>query len=288
MQRAFPDEAINQDAYLEAMNWARVERSALTTSAAGQQWMAVGPFNIGGRATALAVVPGGTTVYLGSAAGGVFKSTNAGVNWSVALDWVPSIGAVALDPANTNVVYVGTGEANAAIDNYDGSGLYRSSDGGVGWSYLGLQETRRIARVAVDPASSSRIFVAGMGSQYSTGPDRGLYRSENGGANWSKVLFVNDSTGVCDVAFNPVHSETVYCATWERVRRGTYRRSYGPGCGIWRSADHGTTWTRLATGLPAASDNVGRIALAIAPSRPSTIYAQIVGGLAQGHNGLGF
>ena len=287
MQRAFPGQSVNQEAYLEAMNWARVERSALTTSA-GPVWTEAGPFNIGGRATALAVAPGGSTIYLGSAAGGVFKSTNSGVNWSPVFDWVPSIGAVALDPANANVVYVGTGEGNAAIDNYDGAGLFRSTDGGQGWSYLGLQETRRIGRVAVDPANSYRVFVAAMGSQFSTGPERGLYRSENGGQSWSKVLFVNDSTGVCDVVFNPAHSETVYCASWERIRRGTYRRTYGPGCGIWISTDHGTSWTRLSNGLPAPSDAVGRIALAIAPSRPSTIYAQIVGGLVQGHNGLGF
>jgi photosystem II stability/assembly factor-like uncharacterized protein len=288
MQRAFPGQTVNQDAYLEALEWARVERSALRTSATGPVWTAAGPFNIAGRATALAVAPGGTTAYLGSAAGGVFKTTNSGVNWAPAFDQVLSIGAVALDPSNPNTVYVGTGEANAAIDNYDGAGIFRSNDAGVSWSYLGLQETRRIARVAVDPANPSRILVAAMGAQFTTGPDRGLYRSEDGGQTWSKRLFVNDSTGVCDVVFNPAHSETVYCASWERIRRGTYRRTYGPGSGIWRSADHGATWTRLSTGLPAPSDNFGRVALAVAPTRPSTVYAQIIGGLAAMHNGLGF
>ncbi len=286
-QRAFPGTAIDQEAYQQAVSWARVERSALGTSAAGPFWTAAGPFNIGGRATALAAAPGGATLYLGSAAGGVFKSTNAGVNWIPVFDQVLSIGAVTLDPSNSNVVYTGTGEANAAIDNYDGAGVFRSNDAGQTWSYLGLQETRRIARVAVDPANASRILVAAMGSQYSSGPDRGLYRSENGGQTWSKVLFVSDTTGVCDVAFNPTHSETVYCASWERIRRPTYRRSYGPECGIWISADHGTTWARLSSGLPAPSDDVGRIALALAPSRPSTIYAQIGGGPNQGLNGLG-
>jgi FlgD Ig-like domain len=288
IQRAFPGTTINQQAYEQALSWARVERSALKTSATGPVWTQAGPFDVGGRATAVAVAPGGTTVYLGAAAGGVFKSTNAGVNWTPVFDQVLSIGAVALDPANASKVYVGTGESNAATDNYDGAGLFRSNDAGVSWSYLGLQETRRIARVAVDPANASRILVAAMGSQFTTGPDRGLYRSEDGGQTWSKRLFVNDSTGVCDVVFNPAHSETVFCASWERVRRGTYRRTYGPGSGIWRSVDHGTTWTRLSSGLPAPSDNVGRIGLAVAPTRPSTVYAQIVGGPAQGLNGLGF
>src|SRR5262249_9962054 len=174
-------------------------------------------------------------------------------------------------------------EANASVDSYDGAGLFRSQDGGDNWTYLGLAETRRIARVRVDPSNSSRIFVAAMGPQFSSSPDRGLYRSEDGGQTWSKVLFISDSTGVNDVAINPAHPETVYCATWERIRRPTYRRAYGPECGIWRSIDHGTTWTRLSTGLPAPSDDVGRIALAIAPSQPSTIYAQMTTGALSGY-----
>jgi photosystem II stability/assembly factor-like uncharacterized protein len=286
-QRAFPRQAMNQDAYMAAVQWARVERMAASAVTAGPIWTEAGPFNIGGRITALAATPGGATVYAGAAAGGVFKSTNGGVNWTSIFDHVPSIGALALDPSNTSVLYVGTGEANAAIDNYDGEGLFRSSDAGQTWNFLGLRETRRIARIAVDPQNPDRVFVAAMGSQYSTGPDRGLYRTQDGGLSWTKVLFMNDSTGVCDVVVNPAHPETVFCATWERIRRPTYRRTYGPSCGIWRSVDHGTTWTRLLNGLPAPSDNVGRIGLALAPSSPSTIYAQIIGGQAQSHNGLG-
>jgi photosystem II stability/assembly factor-like uncharacterized protein len=286
-QRAFPGDVVDQEAYLRALEQTRVERAALPSTMSGPVWTEAGPFNVGGRVTALAVVPGGVTAYLGAAAGGVWKSTDAGVNWDPIFDWVPSIGAVALDPSDPSTVYVGTGEANAAVDNYDGAGLFRSRDGGVGWEYLGLEETRRIARVAVDPTNSDRIFVAAMGSQYSTGPHRGLYRSENGGQSWTEVLFVNDSTGVCDVVVNPAHPETVYCASWERIRRPTYRRVYGPSCGIWRSVDHGATWTRLQSGLPAPSDDVGRIGLAIAASRPSTVYAQILGGPAQSLNGLG-
>src|SRR5262245_62033629 len=153
-------------------------------------WQQAGPLNIGGRVTALAVTPGGSTLYLGAAAGGVFKSVDGGVNWTPVFDQSASIGALALDPGDANTIYVGTGESNAAIDNYDGSGLFRSRNAGAGWDYLGLQQVRRIARVRIDPTNTNRIFVAGMGSQFSTGPDRGLYRSEDGGASWSKVLFV--------------------------------------------------------------------------------------------------
>ena len=290
-QRAFPSGSIDAQAFSRAVEQARVERTAasLGTSAGSLTWTQAGPYNIGGRVTALASTSGGTTVYLASANGGVFKSVNSGVNWTPVFDsqGVYSIGALALNPSAPATIYVGTGEANSSVDSYDGAGVFRSCDGGQSWASLGLAATARIARVAVDPADTTRIFVAAMGTQFSTGPDRGLYRSEDAGVTWSKVLFVSDSTGACDVVINPAHPETVYCATWERVRRFTYRRAYGPECGIWRSADHGTTWTRLSTGLPAPSDNVGRIALGLAASRPSTLYAQIATGASAGYLGLG-
>ncbi len=287
-QRAFPGGTINQVAFLVAVDRAARERKRLTTNL-GSPWQGAGPYNIGGRVTALAVVPGGLTVYLGSANGGLFRSNDAGVNWTSIFDgeFAFSIGALALDPTDPNTVYCGTGEANSAVDTYDGSGLYRTTDGGTSWQYVGLEETRRIARVAIDPWNSDRIFVAAMGTQFSTDAQRGLYRSEDGGLNWSQVLFVNDSTGCADVVVNPAHPETVYCSTWERVRRPTYRRAFGPDCGIWRSIDHGATWMRLTNGLPAPGDNVGRIALAIAPSRPSTVYAQIITGTIGGYSGRG-
>lgn len=309
LQRAFPYDHIPQDGYATALTQVRADRAmlarALADARSGRRavpeallqtaaltWTNAGPFNIGGRVTALAPGPTGTTVFLGAANGGVWKSTNSGTNWSPVFEEPYSIGALALEPGNPNVVYVGTGEANSAVDSYDGAGVFRSTDGGLGWASLGLTATRRIARIAVDPQNVSRIFVAAMGPQFSTSPDRGLYRSEDGGAHWSKVLFVSDSTGVTDVVINPAHPETVYAATWERIRRPTYRRAYGPESGIWRSVNHGTTWTLLAGGLPAPSENIGRIALALAPSRPSTIYAQIGSGIigtSSGiYSGLGF
>jgi photosystem II stability/assembly factor-like uncharacterized protein len=288
-QRAFPSGTIDQAAFLAAVDRVARDRGRLTTSSSSFVWQPAGPYNIGGRVTALAVVPGGTTIYLASANGGVFRSDDSGVNWTSVFDrdYAFSIGALALDPVDPNTVYCGSGEANSAVDTYDGSGLYRTRDGGQSWQSLGLEATRRIGRVAVDPTNTNRIFVAAMGTQFSTNPDRGLYRSEDGGQNWSKVLFVNDSTGCADVVVNPAHPETVYCATWERVRRPTYRRAFGPGCGIWRSINSGTTWTRLSNGLPTPTDSVGRIALAIAPSRPSMVYAQIMTGVIGGYTGRG-
>jgi photosystem II stability/assembly factor-like uncharacterized protein len=292
LQRAFPYEQIPQDAFRAAVAQAQAERAAAALATSGGAlpvWTQAGPYNIGGRVTALDAHPGGQTAYLASANGGVFKSVNAGVNWMPISDSMPffSIGALTIDPSDTSTVYVGTGEANSSVDSYDGNGLWRWSNTSASWTHLGLEATGRIGKVAVDPQNSNRIYVAAMGRQFSTDSNRGLYRSEDGGQNWTQTLFVNDSTGVADVVVHPTSPETVYVATWERVRRPTYRRAYGPGCGIWRSADHGATWTRLQTGLPAPSDTVGRIGLAIAKSNPSTVYAQIVTGANLAYQGLG-
>lgn len=287
LQRMFPFDSVPAEKVDAALQQAVMERAtgALSTSSV-LGWEQAGPFNIGGRVTAVAGVPGNASVaYLGSANGGVWKTENGGINWLPISDSQPffSIGAIALVPGSDKVLYVGTGEANASVDSYDGSGMYRTTDGGGAWEWLGIPETRRIAAIAIDPGNHNRIFAAAMGSQFSTGPHRGLYRSTDYGSSWSKVLFVNDSTGVSDIEINPAHPETMFCATWERVRHYTYRRASGPGCGVWRSVDGGTSWTRLAGGFPSGT-NVGRIALAIAPSQPSRIYAQVI---SSSYTGLG-
>jgi photosystem II stability/assembly factor-like uncharacterized protein len=282
-------EAAMQQAGVERAGAERAARSARAGSTAGSlAWQQAGPFNIGGRVTALAV--DGGTIYLGSANGGVWKSANAGVNWTCVTDGgsIMSVGALASDPSTPGTIWCGTGEANGSVDSYDGNGLWRSADAGASWNPAGLASTARIARIVVDPANPNHVLVAAMGRQFSSGPDRGLYRTLDGGANWSKVLFVNDSTGVTDIAINPVHPDTMYCATWERLRRTTYRRASGPGSGIWRSVDRGATWARLSSGLPTPTDSVGRIALAVSPSRPGTVYAQIANGASLGYTGLGF
>ena len=293
-QRAGAEGTLPHAAWQMALQQATVERARASRAtgaraAATLTWQQVGPFNIGGRVTSLAV-DGLGTLYLGAANGGVWKSVNAGVNWTCMTDAqsITSVGAVAVDPSAPGTVWCGTGEANSSVDSYDGNGIWRSPDGGGSWANMGLAASGRIARVLVDPANSSHVLVAAMGHQFSTGPDRGLYRTLDGGMTWTNVLFVNDSTGVNDIVMNPVHPDTMYCSTWERLRRNSYRRSSGPGSGIWRSVDRGAHWTRLAGGLPGPDDTVGRIALALAPSQPSTLYAQIGTGASLGYVGLGF
>ncbi len=271
---------------------ARVSPTAdpLLANAGSLGWTNVGPSNVGGRVTAVDAPPGGVPAYLGSANGGVWKSTDGGAVWTCVTDpqSFASIGAVAVDPSDPSTIWVGTGESNGSVDSYDGNGVWRSGDGGATWEPRGLSFAGRIGAVVVDPHDPQHVLVGVMGRQFSTGPDRGLYRTLDGGDTWARVLYVSDSTGVCDVVINPVHPDTVWCATWERVRRNTYRRAYGPECGIWRSTNGGETWARMTTGLPAPSDDVGRIALAVAPSRPRTVYAQIGSGASLGYVGLGY
>ena len=292
LQRALPDGTIPSERIAQAVEELQFERELqrrqLGTSAA-QDWSPVGPYGIGGRVNAIVAAPGGTPVYLGSANGGVWRSNNFGVNWTPLTDrlGIFSVGALALDPDNPNRVWCGTGDANGTVDGYDGTGLYLSPDGGASWVYRGLRETSRIAAVALHPSDTSRIFVGAMGKAFTTDPNRGLYRTTNAGKTWQRVLFVNDSTGVVDVLVNPAHPETVYAATWERVRRLTYRRAFGPGCAIWRSVNGGDTWTKIVNGLPPANDNLGRITIALAPSRPSRLYASLISGAADGYVGIG-
>ena len=291
-QRAMRDGTIPTEriaAAVEQLQFERALKGQQRSTSSAQDWVPIGPFAIGGRVNAIVAANGGVPAYLGAANGGVWRSEDGGFGWVPLTDRLGlfSIGALALNPFNANTVWCGTGDANATVDGYDGTGLYVSRDGGITWIERGLRETAHIAAVVVSPADSNRLFVGAMGKAFSTDSNRGLYRSLNGGQSWTRTLFVNDSTGVSDVAINPVHPETVYCATWERVRRLRYRRAFGPGCAVWRSADGGSTWTKIVNGLPPAGDNLGRIAIAVAPSQPSRIYASVTSGAISGYVGLG-
>jgi len=292
LQRARPDGTIPTERFAAAVEELQLERALLRqqlTTSSAQDWAPLGPYAIGGRVNAIVAAAGGNPAYLGAANGGVWRSDDWGDNWWPLTDHLGifSVGSLALNPQNPNTLWCGTGDANATIDGYDGTGLYVSRDRGVTWAHRGLASTAHIAAVAVDPSDSNRIYVGAMGKAFSTDPDRGFYRSLDGGLTWTRTLFVNDSTGVSEVVVNPAHPETVYCATWERVRRLTYRRAFGPGCAVWRSVDGGGTWTRIVNGLPPAGDNLGRIAIAIAPSQPSQLYASVISGAISGYVGLG-
>lgn len=274
-QRAYPYDRLNYEEMTAALGEAQAMR-ARARKTSRTSWVEEGPFNIGARVADLAVDPvDPNTVYAGMASGGVFRSSDGGASWAPIFDdqAVLTVGAMAIDPSDRDVIWVGTGESTAQSSSFFGRGVFKSIDRGATWSYVGLEESRYIGRIAIDPSDTDRVFVAATGVLFGTGGMRGIYRTTDGGGSWTEVLFVNDSTAAIDIAVDPARPDTVYAAMWERVRGLAYRRSGGPGSGIWRTRDGGDTWTRLASGLPAAGSTVGRIGLSVSASSPSTVYA---------------
>jgi photosystem II stability/assembly factor-like uncharacterized protein len=277
MQRAYPYESIPQDKYLNALKEARaLNAAAAKTKLSNKIWQEAGPKNIPGRITALAIHPSSpNTIYAGSAVGGVFKSIDLGQNWTALFDSVgtQSIGAVAIDPANPNIIYVGTGEANSSGDSYEGTGMYKSIDAGATWVSIGLPNSFHIGRIIIDPIRPDTLYVAVMGRLFGTNSERGVYRSQDGGATWENVLSINDTTGCIDIAISSDYSNyTILASMWTRYRGPTSRISGGMSSGIYRSTDYGDTWEHLTNGLPAAADTVGRIGVWIGQNG-NTAYA---------------
>lgn len=274
-QRAWPQADIAQQSRLAAFSEARALQSVMRGAATGA-WEPVGPTNVGGRVADLACHPTDPTVlYVGAASGGVFKSTDAGATWVPTFDDESSlsIGSVAIDPSNPETVWAGTGEPNGGGGSvtYGGTGVFRSTNGGATWANMGLADTRYIGRVVVDPHDSNRVFVAALGSMWSTSPSRGVYRTTNAGATWQRVLASTDSTGAVDLVIHPTNSSLVYAVMWERSRAPTYLDYGGPTSGIFRSTDGGDTWAELTSGLPAGDR--GRIGITLCKAQPSVLYA---------------
>ena len=237
----------------------------------------IGPAIAGGRVTAVAGVPGNPDIYyVGGADGGVFRTEDGGITWKALFQHEPvaSIGALAVDPHNPAVVWAGTGEANVRNDVSFGDGIYKSTDGGLTWSHLGLAGTSQISRVVIDPLHTDTVLVAAMGSPWKDSPERGVYRTTDGGLTWKRVLYKGPEVGISDLAMDPRNPEIVYAATY-RFRRTPWTYSAGgPEDAIYKSVDGGLTWRRLSGhGLPTGP--VERIGLAIAPSSPNVLYAVI-------------
>ena len=244
---------------------------------AGMQWRMIGPFR-GGRVNAVSGVPGQpNTFYFGSVGGGVWKSGNSGRTWTPVFDdqKIASIGAIGVSASSPNTVYVGTGEADVRAQHSFGDGMYKSTDAGKTWTHIGLENTRQIGRVAVDPKNANIVFVAALGHIYGPNPDRGVFRSKDGGKTWEKVLFKNENVGAIDVTIDPTNSQIVYATLWNTRRPpwSIYPPSYGLGGGIFKSTDGGTTWKPLEAGIPV--EGQGRIGLAVSPTNPKRIYAII-------------
>lgn len=238
----------------------------------------IGPAGMSGRITAIAVVrTDPRIIYLGSASGGLWKSSSAGVRWEPVFDTmaVASIGAVAVDQSAPDVVWVGTGEGNPRNSHNCGNGVYRTPDGGRSWTHLGLDRTRNIHRVVLDPRNPLVAYVAALGSAWAPTADRGVFKTTDGGTSWQKILFVNDTTGCAELVMDPSNPNKLFAAMWQYRRWPWYFRSGGAGSGLYVTHDGGKTWKKRTDkdGLPRG--DLGRIGLAVAPSNPNRVYALV-------------
>jgi len=243
------------------------------------RWRMIGPHR-GGRTKAAAGIPDRPAVfYVGAVNGGVWKTDDYGRTWRPIFDDQPtgSVGAISVAPSSPEVIYVGSGEGLQRPDLSTGDGIYRSADGGQTWRHLGLREGRQIPQIAVDPRDPNRLFAAVLGSPYGPGPERGLFRSIDGGETFQKVLYRDEDTGAVDVVLDPKDPRTVYAVLWES-RQAPWENGVftGPGSGLYKSTDGGDTWQPLTKGLPTfADDGLGRIGITVAPSDPRRLYATV-------------
>ena len=239
-------------------------------------WRMIGPFR-GGRTRAVAGVPGQANVfYIGAVDGGAWKSDDYGRTWHPIFDQQPSqsVGAIAVAPSNPDILYVGSGEGLQRPDLSIGDGIYKSTDAGKTWAHLGLQDGQQIPALAVDPRDPNRLFAAVLGHPYGANPERGIFRSTDGGSSWEKVLYKDENIGGSDVEIDPSNPDVIYACLWQS-RLGPWEDNNafaGTDGGLFKSSDGGHTWRKLTKGLP---DDLVQINVAIAPSRPSRLYATV-------------
>jgi photosystem II stability/assembly factor-like uncharacterized protein len=246
------------------------------------KWQFIGPTNISGRVTDVAVVtPKGRnyTIFIASASGGVWKTENEGTTWTPIFEnqVTAAVGDIALAPSDQSIVWVGTGEHNIFRSSQAGIGVFKSTDGGQTWASMGLADTNTISRIVVHPANPDIVYVAAGGHEWTKNADRGVYKTTDGGRSWEKVLFVNDETGAYDLVMDPRSSDTLYAAMWQRTRKkwnDPRNDASSVGSGIFKTTDGGKSWTAIDKGLPEARWR-GRIGLDLCLTKPDTLYALV-------------
>jgi len=243
-------------------------------------WQFIGPKNVSGRCTDIAVVtPRGKnyTIYVGSASGGAWKSDNEGTTWEPIFDQdiTASIGDMAIAPSNPGIIWIGSGEANIFRSSQAGCGVYKSIDSGKTWQHLGLSDTHTIARIVIHPKNPDIVYVAASGHEWTTNAERGVYKTSDGGQTWIKTLYIDDRTGAIDLVMDPTDPDTIYAATWQRTRKkwnDPRNETQYTGSGIYRTSDGGKSWKPINRGLPEPRFR-GRIGIDIACSNPKVLYA---------------
>jgi photosystem II stability/assembly factor-like uncharacterized protein len=244
----------------------------------GMKARSIGPAGMSGRVTAIDVVLKNPQImYVGTASGGLWKSVSGGTAWEPIFDTlsVASIGDIAIDQENPDVIWVGTGEGNPRNSQTNGDGMFRSLDGGRTWTHAGLRNTRAIHRVVLHPENSDIVYAGVLGAAWGENPERGVYRTTNGGKTWEKILYVNEKTGVADLVMDPSNPNKLFAAMWEYRRWPWFFKSGGPGSGLHVTIDGGNSWKKLTKddGLP--EGDLGRMGLAVAPGNPNRVYALI-------------
>ncbi len=251
--------------------------TAATDPFAGLSFRNIGPATMGGRVDDLAVLESNPAVfYVGTATGGLWKTTNMGITWEVLfddLDDAVSIGDIAIAKDDANLVWVGTGENNNRQSGSWGNGVYKSTDGGKTWKHMGLRDSKHIARIIVDPVDHDVVYVAALGSLWGAGKERGVFKSTDGGLTWTNVLLVDEDTGATELVQDPSNNKVLYAATYQRRRATWGFNGGGPGSGIHKSSDAGRTWTKLTNGIP--SGPLGRIGMDVYRANPNIVYARI-------------
>lgn len=237
----------------------------------------VGPVVQGGRITDIAVNPQKTKqYYIAFASGGIYKTENNGITFDPVFDnqGALTIGDICIAPSDPNILWIGTGENNSSRSSYAGSGVYKSLDAGQTWDFMGLESTEHIGRIIIHPENPDIIWVAALGNLYTHNPQRGIYKSSNGGTTWSKTLFVNDSTGIIDLLIHPSNPDIMWASSWERTRKAWNFKGHGPGSSIYKSTDGGVQWEKKMSGM-GDLEFMGRIGLDICLDKPNVLYALI-------------
>ena len=288
IKKTYPYYNADSDVYIRALEQAHQLKketiaNRLSKGVTAVHWEFAGPTNIGGRVVDIEFDPNNPSIiYAGFSTGGIFKSFDGGNTWLPIFDdqAVLTIGDIAIDPNNTNIIYVGTGEANGGHNNFPGGGVFKSTDAGSTWDFLGLEGTTSIGRIVINPQNSDILYLASVGSYFAPNPERGIYKSTDAGLTWDHSLFVSDTTGFVDLIIDPNNPDRLMAAAWERVRRPNTSRLFGPSSGIYKTIDGGNTWNKITVApLPNSNfTNVGRIGLAIHNNDPNIVYALFTDG----------